>query len=85
MLRRERPRQDDVSVEDAADLVRDGLVEVVAFDEHRVDGRDAADRALARALEEPREHRKDARRVTAADGWLPRREPDLALSPRAPA
>src|SRR3954468_6355449 len=71
--------EDDVAVEDRAGGVGDRLVHVVAVDEHGVEGGDRAVRARARALEELREHREDARRVAARGGRLADGEADLAL------
>jgi hypothetical protein len=80
--RTERAVEHDVAVEDAAHLVGDGLVHVAALDEHRVDGRDRAAVALTGALEQPRQHGEDARRITAPRGRLAGGEAHLALGAR---
>ncbi len=71
-----------MAVERAADGVGDGIVVIVAVDEHR---EDAGDRALAllarpRSFEQLRKVAEDARRVAARDGGLAGGE----ARPRAP-
>ena len=69
-----------MTVEHSADLVGDRLVDVVAFDEHRVDRRNRSRFSLPCSLQQTREHRERARWKPAARGRLACRETDLALS-----
>ena len=73
-----------MTVDEAAHLVGDRLVEVVAGDEHGVEGGDRARRRGARALDQPRQQREHARRIAVARERLARGQPDLALRARDP-
>ncbi len=80
----ERAIQHDVAVEDGADRVGDGLVVIVAVDEHGVDAGDGPGAVGAGALQQPGEEGEGGRRVAAGGRRLTRGEPDLALGHRDP-
>ena len=74
-------RQHDVSIEDGARAVGNGILLVVAFGEHGVERRDRADirRGVARALHQLRQAREYRGRIALGGGRLADGEADLAL------
>ena len=71
-----------MSVEETAQGVGDGLVGIVGVEQHSEKAGDAADLGAAHAFDEPREHRKKARRITTDSRRLSRSEADLARGHR---
>jgi len=81
---RERAGQHDMTVENRAGRVGDGVLLVVTLGQHRIERGDraAAGRAVARALNECRQLGEDRRRIAFRRGRLADRERDLALCHR---
>src|SRR6201996_5475747 len=73
-----------MSVENGAYGVADGLVEIVAFDEHGKKSGNRAAMEAAGALENFGQQGKDRGRVALLAGGLARGEADLALGPCEP-
>jgi len=64
VARSEVAAEHDMTVKQGADGVRDGIVHVVALDEHGVEGGDATARGeIAGPLQQPGQEGKDRRRV----------------------
>ena len=62
---RQRPRQDDVTIEDSPHRIRHGFVHVIALDQDRVEPRDAAALSGPRALQKLGQDGEHRRRIAA--------------------
>ena len=76
--------KDYMAVEDGPGRVGDGVVHVVAFDEHGVQARYTADFSRPGALQKARHEREDRRRVASGSGRFARGQTDLALGHAKP-
>jgi len=73
-----------VPVEEAANLIRNGLVQIVTGDENGVDGRHAAHAAVSGPLEQRWKSREYTRRITVTRWELTNGEPSIPLRSSEP-